>query len=66
MVDFDINPKRIAELQAGQGHTLECLYEQLKSANHLAQQLTAQQLGSSTGGLKRALSSVTQEMVISI
>jgi UDP-N-acetyl-D-galactosamine dehydrogenase len=35
VVGFDINPKRIAELRAGQDHTLECLPEQLKAASHL-------------------------------
>jgi UDP-N-acetyl-D-galactosamine dehydrogenase len=35
VVGFDINTKRIAELQAGKDHTLECSHEQLKAANHL-------------------------------
>ncbi len=36
VVGFDINPKRIAELQAGQDHTLECSPEQLQAAGHLS------------------------------
>jgi UDP-N-acetyl-D-galactosamine dehydrogenase len=36
VVGFDINPRRIAELQAGQDHTLECSPEQLKAAGHLS------------------------------
>jgi len=36
VVGFDINPKRIAELQAGNDHTLECSREQLKAASHLS------------------------------
>ena len=32
---FDINPTRIAELQSGQDHTLECSSEALHSAPHL-------------------------------
>jgi len=35
VVGFDINPKRIAELQAGKDHTLECSPEQLKAASQL-------------------------------
>jgi UDP-N-acetyl-D-glucosamine/UDP-N-acetyl-D-galactosamine dehydrogenase len=35
VVGFDINPKRIAELQAFEDHTLECSSEQLKAAVHL-------------------------------
>jgi UDP-N-acetyl-D-galactosamine dehydrogenase len=35
VLGFDINPKRIAELQAGQDRTLECSPEQLKGARHL-------------------------------
>ena len=34
-IGFDINPKRIAELQAGQDHTLECSSEELFQAQHL-------------------------------
>jgi len=36
VVGFDINPQRIAELQAGKDHTLECSPEQLKAASHLS------------------------------
>jgi UDP-N-acetyl-D-galactosamine dehydrogenase len=32
---FDINPSRIAELQTGQDHTLECSTAELQSATHL-------------------------------
>lgn len=35
VVGFDINPKRISELQAGQDRTLECSTEQLKAATQL-------------------------------
>lgn len=35
VLGFDINPRRIAELQSGQDHTLECTAEQLRSARHL-------------------------------
>jgi UDP-N-acetyl-D-galactosamine dehydrogenase len=36
VVGFDINPKRIADLQAGKDHTLECSFEQLMAANKLS------------------------------
>lgn len=36
VIGFDINPQRIAELQAGQDHTLECTPEQLQAAKHLS------------------------------
>jgi UDP-N-acetyl-D-galactosamine dehydrogenase len=36
VVGFDINPKRIAELQAGKDHTLECSPGQLKAASQLS------------------------------
>jgi UDP-N-acetyl-D-glucosamine/UDP-N-acetyl-D-galactosamine dehydrogenase len=36
VVGFDINPKRIIELQAGKDHTLECSPEQLKAASQLS------------------------------
>ena len=32
---FDINPARIAELQSGKDHTLECSPEELQAATHL-------------------------------
>lgn len=36
VLGFDINRERIADLQSGQDHTLECSPEQLLSANHLS------------------------------
>jgi len=36
VLGFDINAKRIAELQSGQDHTLECSAEQLREAAHLS------------------------------
>lgn len=36
VLGFDINQKRIAELQSGQDHTLECSPAQLKEAAHLS------------------------------
>lgn len=35
VIGFDINAKRVAELQGGQDHTLECSPEELKAATHL-------------------------------
>ena len=35
VLGFDINQQRIAELQSGQDHTLECSPSQLKEASHL-------------------------------
>ena len=35
VVGFDIDPRRIAELQDGHDHTLECSPEQLRAARHL-------------------------------
>ena len=35
VVGFDINTKRVEELQAGQDHTLECSPEELSEAKHL-------------------------------
>ncbi len=32
---FDINPKRVLELQGGQDHTLECSAQELMQAKHL-------------------------------
>lgn len=34
-IGFDISPERIADLQAGRDHTLECTDEELASASHL-------------------------------
>jgi UDP-N-acetyl-D-galactosamine dehydrogenase len=44
VIGFDINPKRIAELQAGQDHTLECSHQELAAATHLRYSSTAQDL----------------------
>jgi UDP-N-acetyl-D-galactosamine dehydrogenase len=35
VIGFDINPKRVTELQSGQDHTLECSPEELLQAKHL-------------------------------
>lgn len=35
VIGFDINPKRVTELQSGQDHTLECSPEELLQAMHL-------------------------------
>lgn len=35
VVGFDINPARVAELQAGDDHTLECSRNELRAATHL-------------------------------
>lgn len=35
VIGFDINQTRVAELQGGKDHTLECSPEQLKAAEHL-------------------------------
>jgi UDP-N-acetyl-D-galactosamine dehydrogenase len=35
VIGFDINPKRISELQSGQDHTLECSPAELARAQHL-------------------------------
>jgi UDP-N-acetyl-D-galactosamine dehydrogenase len=44
VIGFDVNPKRIAELQAGQDRTLECGTEDLAAATHLRYSCTAQDL----------------------
>jgi UDP-N-acetyl-D-galactosamine dehydrogenase len=44
VIGFDINPNRIAELQAGQDHTLECSPEELAAATHLRYSCTTQDL----------------------
>ena len=36
VLGFDINARRVAELQSGQDHTLECTPEELKAAQHLS------------------------------
>ena len=43
-IGFDINPTRIAELQSGQDHTLECSPEELKAAGHLRYSANVQDL----------------------
>ncbi|WP_341237304.1 Vi polysaccharide biosynthesis UDP-N-acetylglucosamine C-6 dehydrogenase TviB [uncultured Limnobacter sp.] len=35
VIGFDINPARVAELQSGQDHTLECSAQELAQAKHL-------------------------------
>ena len=35
VIGFDTNPARVAELQGGKDHTLECSPEQLKASEHL-------------------------------
>lgn len=35
VIGFDVNPKRVAELQSGEDHTLECSRGELKAAAHL-------------------------------
>ena len=44
VIGFDINPARIAELQAGQDHTLECSTEELRQATHLRYSCQAEEL----------------------
>ena len=44
VLGFDINPARIAELQAGRDHTLECSPEELASATHLRYSSSEQDL----------------------
>jgi UDP-N-acetyl-D-galactosamine dehydrogenase len=43
-IGFDINIKRIEELQSGQDHTLECTPEELKAASHLRYSANTQDL----------------------
>lgn len=44
VIGFDINPKRIAELQAGEDHTLECSSEDLSQALYLRYSCTPEDL----------------------
>lgn len=44
VIGFDIKPARIAELQAGQDHTLECSAEELRQATHLRYSCLADEL----------------------
>ncbi len=46
VIGFDINPKRVAELQSGQDHTLECSPEELARAPHLRYSCDPQDLKS--------------------
>ena len=43
-IGFDINTKRIEELQSGQDHTLECTPQELKTAAHLRYSANTQDL----------------------
>lgn len=40
VIGFDINPQRIAELQGGKDHTLECSPQELAQASHLSYSCT--------------------------
>lgn len=44
VIGFDINPKRVAELQSGEDHTLECSRSELKSAAKLRYSCTVEDL----------------------
>src|SRR3954470_12640264 len=44
VIGFDINPKRVAELQSGEDHTLECSRSELKDAKQLRYTSTAADL----------------------
>jgi UDP-N-acetyl-D-galactosamine dehydrogenase len=44
VIGFDINAKRVEELQAGQDHTLECSPQELAEAKHLRYSWNAQDL----------------------
>jgi UDP-N-acetyl-D-galactosamine dehydrogenase len=44
VIGFDINPARIAELQGGQDHTLECSPQELAEARHLRYSASAEDL----------------------
>jgi len=44
VIGFDINAKRVQELQGGQDHTLECSPEELAQAKHLSYSSNAQDL----------------------
>lgn len=44
VLGFDVNPSRIAELQTGRDHTLECSAEELASATHLRYSSNAEDL----------------------
>ena len=44
VIGFDINPGRVAELQLGHDHTLECSSEQLQAASYLRYSCAAEEL----------------------
>jgi UDP-N-acetyl-D-galactosamine dehydrogenase len=44
VIGFDINPARIAKLQSGKDHTLECSESELQEAMHLRYSHDAAQL----------------------
>ena len=44
VIGFDINPNRVAELQLGHDHTLECSSEQLQAASYLRYSCAAEEL----------------------
>jgi UDP-N-acetyl-D-galactosamine dehydrogenase len=44
VIGFDINPKRVSDLQSGQDHTLECSREELGQALHLRYSANASDL----------------------
>ena len=44
VIGFDINPARVAELQSGQDHTLECSPQELQAATHLEYSCNPQDL----------------------
>jgi UDP-N-acetyl-D-galactosamine dehydrogenase len=44
VIGFDINAKRVEELQSGQDHTLECSHEELEQATQLRYSCNAQDL----------------------
>lgn len=44
VIGFDINPKRVAELQSGHDHTLECSAQELTKAKHLSYSCNASDL----------------------
>ena len=44
VIGFDINPNRVAELQLGHDHTLECSSEELQAASYLRYSCAAEEL----------------------
>jgi UDP-N-acetyl-D-galactosamine dehydrogenase len=49
VIGFDINPKRVAELQSGEDHTLECSRSELKEASQLRYSCQPADLQAGTG-----------------